>query len=97
MAPQALHDAVAVLERPLTHLGIIKQTSPFSSFYSLQGVDIDGQPVDFGAYRDKVCALGSRVGLGLVCATALPAPADARPCARAAALGRAAAQCALRR
>ena len=62
MAPQALHDAVAVLERPLTHLGIIKQTSPFSSFYSLTGVDIDGEPIDFGAYRDK--ARRGRVGLG---------------------------------
>ena len=62
MAPQALHEVAAVLERPLTHLGIIKQTSPYSSFYSLSGTDIDGANVDFAAYRNKVRAVC--VGLG---------------------------------
>ena len=71
MAPQALHEVAAVLERPLTHLGIIKQTSPFSSFYSLSGTDIDGATVDFGAYRNKVRVVC--VGLGFA-----PRPPRAR-------------------
>ena len=62
MAPQALHEVAAVLERPLTHLGIIKQTSPYSSFYSLSGTDIDGANVDVAAYRNKVRVVC--VGLG---------------------------------
>lgn len=62
MAPQALVDVAAVLERPLVapllHLGIIKQTSPFSSFYSLTAVDLDGEAVDFGEYRNKARRFG---------------------------------------
>jgi hypothetical protein len=35
------------------HLGLLKQASPFTSFYSLEAADIDGAPIDFEAYRDK--------------------------------------------
>lgn len=39
------------------HLGLLKQASPFTSFYSLEAADIDGAPIDFEAYRDKVVML----------------------------------------
>jgi hypothetical protein len=52
----------APVEQLGKHLGLVKQSSPFTSFYSLEAEDIDGVPIDFEAYRNK--ARGGLCGRG---------------------------------